>query len=79
MNAILDADTYVFDGEKIARLTPIPAFDPAVLWPASDGMTCGVHAPDRPLTCTLAPHQGGMHAAHTDLGEPPVYVWGDPR
>ena len=63
-----------------ARLVPIPAFDPAALWPrAIDGVyECREKETRSGFLCCRDEGHDGLHAAYAG-GTQPVYVWGDPR
>lgn len=68
------------DTEIIARLTSVPAFDPATLWPcAPDGARRCKESDAAGLTCTRYAEHDGLHAAHGLDTTQPLAVWGDPR
>ena len=71
----------------IARLQPLPAFDPATLWPPAklDDDWCAVPDENTGNVCSRpAGHDGWVHAAYEayvgrqELG-PLLAIWGDPR
>lgn len=68
------------DDRIIARLVPIPAFDPATLWPYAEPHIAVCTESFEGWSCSRGAGHDGMHAAYVGSNPDDIRrVWGDPR